>query len=529
MSSQSGDGGDQPISDPAGQAAVPPAGEAAVPPTGAVGEAAVPPAGAAGEAAVPDATELTAELAQVEAERDAAVAALHDKQGRRDRRRRKVRRGLVGFLVVVFSVLLPLTFVVTWAHYVALSTDGFESTLGPIGSDPRVTAAVSVAVTNQIFVALNPQQVVSDALPPKAAFLAGPITNGAKGFVQSAVTKTLQSPQFAALWTQALRFAHSQLLGVLEGHSNTVKTTNGQVVLDLVPLVNDSLQNLGGFVSGVVGKPVTLPPISSNELPATACQRIATALNRPVPDTCGQIVLFPADKLTQARRGVRLFNRSTVLLLVLTPVVGGAALWLSRRRRRTLLQMCVGGVLGLVLIRRVSAYLESTLVNTGAPQNKAARQAILTQVFHDFFGVSRWLLLGLLVIFVVALVTGPYAWARSVRRVLRHWAQEGRNLGAAALGRAGDDSTVAWVRAHLDLLRVAGVGVAVVLLLLLSVSFVGLLIIALLLAAYEVWLHRIGQQGPPGPGGSGLADPSSEEAVEEQTPVSSGPGPAPAR
>ena len=408
MSSQSGDGGDQPISDPAGEVPAPPADAA--------GEVAAPPPGPAGEGqAVPDATELTAELAQVEAERDAAVAAL-DKQGRRDRRRRKARRGIVGFLVVVFSVLLPLTFVVTWAHYVALSTDGFESTLGPIASDPRVTAAVSVAVTNQIFVALDPQQIVSDALPPKAAFLAGPITNGAKGFVQSAVARTLQSPQFAAIWTQALRFAHSQLLGVLEGHSDTVKTTNGQVVLDLVPLLNASLQNLGGFVSGVVGKPVTLPPISNNELPATACQRIATALNRPVPDTCGQIVLFPADKLTEARRGVRLFNRSTVLLLVLTPVVAAAALGLSRRRRRTLLQMCVGGVLGLVLIRRASAYLESTLVNTGVPQNKAAREAILTQVFHDFFGVSRWLLLGLLLIFVVALVTGPYAWARSVRR-----------------------------------------------------------------------------------------------------------------
>jgi hypothetical protein len=85
------------------------------------------------------------------------------------------------------------------------------------------------------------------------------------------------------------------------------------------------------------------------------------------------------------------------------------------------------------------------------------------------------------------------------------------------------------VRAHLDLLRVAGVGVAVVLLLLLSVSFVGLLIIALLLVAYEVWLHRVGQEGPSGPGGPALADPSSEEAAEEQTPISGGPGPAPAR
>ncbi|HUJ66391.1 MAG TPA: hypothetical protein VLX59_12685 [Acidimicrobiales bacterium] len=483
-------------------------------------------AGGSTESVASNPEDLTLQLARAEAERDAAVAAL-DRRGRRSRRLVKARRGLVGVLVVLFSILLPVTYVVTWAHRVALNTDTFVATVGPAGSDPAVTAAAGAAITDQIFASLNPQQIVANALPPKASFLAGPITNGAKGYVQDGVTKALQTRQFQALWTQALRFAHSQLLSVLNGNSKAVTTTNGQVVLNLVPLFNAGLQNLQGFVSGVVGKPVTLPPISGNELPATVCQRIATALNRPVPATCGQIPLFPADKLSEARRTVRIFNRVTVLLLILTPVIAALALWLSQRRRRTLLQLSAGGLLGLVVVRRVVDWLSSTLVNTGPPADKAARHAILVHLFHAYFSISRWLLVGLVIVFVAAWVTGPYPWARSLRRLVSRYARDGWNLVVAVGGRARDDATIAWVRSHLDLLRVLGVAAAVLLLLILSVSWIGFLILAVLLAAYELWLHRIGQSAPASePTTSGGTTPTGTPDANPPAPSPTGPAQA---
>jgi hypothetical protein len=253
---------------------------------------------------------------------------------------------------------------------------------------------------------------------------------------------------------------------------------------------------LQGFISGVVGRTVQLPTISGNELPAEACERIATALSRPVPATCGQIPLFPADKLTQARRAVRIFNRVMVLLLIITPVVAALALWLSRHRRRTLLQLSAGGVLGLVVIRRVVNWLDSTLANTGQPAYKDARRAILRHVFSQYFNVSRWLLIGLIAVFVVALITGPYAWARSFRRTVSRYAREGWDLVVDVSSRAGDDTAIAWVRSHLDLLRLLGLAVTVVLLLVLPVSWIGFLVIVVLAGAYELWLHRVGKTGP---------------------------------
>jgi hypothetical protein len=400
---------------------------------------------------------------------------------------------------------------------VVLSNRGFEKTVIPIGTDPAVTSAVAVTVTDQIFTSLNAQETVKNALPPRASFLAGPITNAARGYVQDGVTRALQSSQFETLWKQAVDFAHEQLLSVLNGNSKAVTTTNGQVVLNLVPLFDAALQNLQSFISGVVGHPVQLPDISSSEIPASACQRIGTALDRPVSNTCGQIPLFPADKLTQARHVVKIFNGVLVLLLILTPVLAALALWLSRRKRRTLLQLCVGGVLGLVVIRRVVNYLTNTLINSGKPENKDARRAILTHLFHQYFSISRWLLLGIIIVFVVALVTGPYAWAVSLRRVVTHWAREGWNLAVAISGRARDDRTIEWVRAHVDVLRLLGVGLAILLIVVLPVSWIGILIILVLLAGYEWWLHRLKHSTLTPDPESGAEPPDSQPPAPSET------------
>jgi hypothetical protein len=481
------------------------------------------PAGA--DTGGPARQDLEGELARAEAERDAAIAAL-DKEGRRERRGSRTRRIVVGVLVALFIILLPVTYVVAWTHYVVLTNRGFEKTVIPIGTDPAVAAAVSTTLTNQIFTSLNAEQTVKNALPPKADFLAGPITNAAKGYVQQGVNTALQSSQFQALWKETVDFAHAQLLSVLKGNSKAVTTSNGQVVLNLVPLLDAALQNLQGFVSGVVGHSVNIPTLTANEIPPSACQTIGNAINRQLPSTCGQIPLFPADKLTQARHLVRIFNGVLVLLLIITPVVAALALWLSRRRRRTLLQLSLGGVLALVVIRRVVNWLTNSLVNNGPPANTSARRAILSHLFHQYFSISRWLLLGLIAVFVIALITGPYGWAVSLRRVLTHWGREVWNMLVAISGRARDDRTMEWVRAHLDILRFAGVIVAVLLLLVISVSWVGFLVIAVLLAAYEFWLHRIGRARVTPEPATTPGAPPGDPPVEPPAPSETGSAPA---
>jgi hypothetical protein len=479
----------------------------------------------------PTPAELESELTRVEAERDAAVAALDKREAKREDKRRRggrIRRYSVGALVVIFSILLPVTFLTAWAHNLVINDSGWNSTIGPLADHPVVTAAAAAEITDQIYAAVNPQQQLEAALPPRASFLAVPLANAAKGYVQQAVTRVLQSPQFRALWRQSTAFTHAELIKVLLGRSNgAVTTSKGQVVLNLVPVLNSALQSLEPFVTGVVGHSVKLPTISGNELPASACERIAKAVGRPIPATCGQIPLFPADKLTTVQRIARIFNRSLVLLLILTPVIAALALWLSRRRRRTTMQLAVGGFLGLVVIRRVVISLQGTLVNTAKPRNQAAVQDILKQIFRNYFAVSRWLLIGLLIVVIVALLTGPYGWAKAFRRWVAHAAGVARDLVSGVTGGARDERTLAWVNAHADWLRLGGIAVAVIILIAASVSWVGILIIVALLGLYEFGVHRLvslsrestGSDEPPGDATSGASGPDAPATPAGSTPA----------
>jgi hypothetical protein len=79
---------------------------------------------------------------------------------------------------------------------------------------------------------------------------------------------------------------------VLKGDSRALQTTNGQVVLNLVPLVDQALQAVQEEAPGLLGKDVTLPDIStSSGNPSADCQKIGAAIGHPLPPDCGQIPL----------------------------------------------------------------------------------------------------------------------------------------------------------------------------------------------------------------------------------------------
>ena len=388
----------------------------------------------------------------------------------------RTRRVVAGLLVVLFALLLPITVTSAWTHRTVLDTDTYVSTVAPIAQDKAVIAAVSRDVTDQLYEALDPQAAIADSLPPRAAFLAGPIANAARSRVQEAVNRVLSSEQFQQLWENANRFAHRELVTVLRGDSSVLQTTQGQVVLNLVPLLSAALENASEFVSGVIGRPVTIPAITSDEAPAAACQKLSAALDRALSSTCGQIELFPSDDLEAAQGFVRAYDRAVIALLVLVPLVFAGALWASTRRRRTLLQLVIAGMAGLVVVRRLLFWQQDRLVDTGRPGNEDARRAIVNGLLGGFFDLTVWILVAGLVVVAVALLTGPYRWAVALRNKVR------------GEGRA---ETLSWVQRHVDAVRIGGVVVAAVLLLALDVNAWGLLAIGAALALFELWLHRL--------------------------------------
>jgi hypothetical protein len=101
---------------------------------------------------------------------------------------------------------------------------------------------------------------------------------------------------------------------------------------------------------------------------------------------------------------------------------------------------------------------------------------------------TAWLLVVAIATLVVALLSGPYPWA--VR--LRGWVRDlGRSL-SGAVARGERAPAAAWIGAHRDALMLGGAALFVVVLLVTELSMWGFLLTALLLAAYELIVYRLG-------------------------------------
>jgi len=438
-----------------------------------------------------------ADIAGTQAERDLPQSG-HEPV---NKPRRRIRRSVVGLLVALSCLLVLLSTTEVWAHRTLLNTGAFVGTVAPVFEDPAVASAVAARATDELFTELNVQARLRDALPPRASFAAVPVTNATKGYVAGQLTSVLASSRFQAVWTAALTFTHQQLVAVLRGQNTAaVSTSGGYIVLNTVPVINQALGKVSGLASDLTGKPVTLPAITSADPPQQAVNKLSGALGVPLPGNFGQITLVRSSDLAAVQRGVKAFDRLTLVLPLAAIVLIALSLWLSVNRRRTVLQLAVGVSLLMIVERRVVLHEQGALAS--AAHNPQLAQSVLGDLLHGFFVLTAWVLGVALVVLVIAVLSGPYRWAVAFRsRVKSTW----RSIaGASSRDRRG--RVVTWMASHAAGLQLAGAVVAGILLLIVPVSWLSFLIVGVLLAACEIYLQRI---KPPPP---------------DEAPPASGPG-----
>ena len=347
--------------------------------------------------------DLESEVERLRKERDELDARLSRTEERKARRGR-ARSVTAGLLTLLACLAIILTVPAAWTYRTIFNTDAFVDRVTPIGFDPAVTPVLSDRLTTQIFGLIDVEAIVADALPPRGQILAGPLTGGIEDFVREKVDEVLSSDRFRDRWIQANRFAHTQIVAVLRNESDIVDTAGGRVVLNLLPVVNEALQNIESRAAGLFQKEVDLPEVTGGEVPDEAREAISSALGVEVPEDFGEIVVFESDRLEAAQDAVSFFDRAIVFLVVLTLVLIALALWMSRHRRRTLLQLVVGSMVGIVVVRRLTMWVEDQVVDLAQrPDGERALGAITDQVFGSFFAVTLIVIVVGLAIVAIAL------------------------------------------------------------------------------------------------------------------------------
>jgi len=435
--------------------------------------------------------EPTPDIDALKAERDALAEEV---EGLRAPKRRTRRfRGVLAVIGVVLScVLLLAACLGVFVRRSFLKTDNFSNRAGELIDDPGVQGALSAYLTEQLNQLIDPQEILRDALPDRAQILVFPLSGAIEGFVGDQVSTFVASDTFAQLWKAAVSTAHREAVRVLEGSTPLLEESNDRIVINLLPVINRVLAQIGEQSPDILGHNVDLPTVTVDDVPDAAREAIGDALGVTLDDNFGTFTVYDDGALSAAQEAVGLADKLVWVLVVLAPLAILATLGISPRRRRTLLQLTVGIALSMVLLRRLVFLFQKDLLDyVRIERNLPAVQATSEAFLDPLTGATLGVGIGALVIAAIALITGPYPWAVRLRRGA---VATGRTVGTSVVNGSQDPATVEWVRANVDRLRIGGAGVGLVLLWWLDLSWLGLVLLALLVGAYELVVHRLAEQ-----------------------------------
>ncbi|MEU4563867.1 hypothetical protein AB0F72_36280 [Actinoplanes sp. NPDC023936] len=432
-----------------------------------------------GASSVPD----DLEVARLQAE----VAALRAQLDARPRRRpvaRSIRSGLAAVLVVLAAFCLVTSVVGLWAARTTLNTDRWVATVAPLPEDPRINAAVAEYATTELFAVVDVQQRLRDVLPPQAAFVAGPIAGQLREQVHKTVRTVLASDRFQTIWVSLNQQLHQRALAVLEGRSEVITTTSDSVQIDLLPLINQVLRELSAQLPTMFGKQITLPDLSSGEIPPNLRLRIEEAVGVTLPPNFAQFTVYDAGQLYEAQQAVVAAKRYLVGFVVLTVLLVLAAFAISPRRRRTMVQLGVWLVIAAVAVTVVLRAVRREILEA-VPEGvyRDGVDATVTTVFSVLRERGVQLIVIGVLLALIGYLAGPGRFPRWLRGQTRRGAVAAWR-GVAVGGRAVTAHGPGFAARNLDPIRIGGVIVAVLAALIWS-SWTGLFVIVILLVVFE--------------------------------------------
>jgi hypothetical protein len=363
--------------------------------------------------------------------------------------------------------------------------------VGPIGKDPEAIQNLSEYVGGQVVAATDLQQRVTDALPSRVQFLAGPITSYVEDFITKGANKVLSSPEAYELWLEINRRGHEQIVALLRGETTNVYIAGSDVKLNLLPLISQVLLWVDERLPGGLSDRFSPPVIQPGTDPEAGIQEVANWSGRPLPSDFGQITLLQSDALGPAQTAVKWFDRLTWILPLLTVALIALTIWLSRRRARTAIAIGIGAAVAIfvtrVIVKRASLYLTDKL-------QEGQGDTIVRDVVNASLGplttITVW-------ICVIGLVAALLVWLLGRRDVRAGVVAAGkRAVGQAAEINIPDSPVTSWIVNHVVGIRWGVLVAGLIVLALVTSSWLGIILSIVVVLLLEGFLSFMTGQWP---------------------------------
>ena len=308
------------------------------------------------------------------------------------RSRRTWQRVASWVLVVLTAIAVTGTVIGFWVHRTVLDTNAFMASVTPIVESESVRAVVSDRIGDELVEALDLDARLSDRLSqadarlrerlaealdlPDAVVrrlqnaelglesLAPVIAAGVESRIRGAVETFLSSPEGNRLLLQTIELAHERsvllLRDDLEQLPNVV-VTEGEVRLNLVPVLAEVLRSLVNSGLDIIGIEREIPPFDSSEDASAAVERLAGVLGRDLPADFGQVRIASEASLENAQGLVRAFDVALWVLAITAILLAALAIWLAPSTSAGVIRVgiaaTIAAIVGWLLVQLLSAQL----------------------------------------------------------------------------------------------------------------------------------------------------------------------------
>lgn len=423
---------------------------------------------------MPDATDTQAEPLDTPADRD------HGGDGPRGAR---WRRPVTVVLAVTAALSLVLAVTATWVNRTLLDTDQWIEAVEPLPQDPELQQIVAQEVADEVLTVIDLPNLMEGLLGSAGRFLAVPAQDAARSAIEQTTVDVLASPEFEQVWIEINRLAHEAAVKVLLGESSALTTVDGQVTLDLVPLINNVIAEISQNTPELFGGAISVPEVTPDQV-GQAATDLADALGITLPPDFGQVPVFDAGALTTAQDVVQLLDTGVIALWIIFVLAVVGALVASIDRRGTVVFLGVVTTITAVIVWVLRRPLEGDIVDQiKNPTGKQATQIVIeVALWRNLGALIAWLVTVSLLAAAVAFLIGPSRYAVAVRTSVRGLF-------------SGDDHEQtpvgAFIRRHTAAFRILGAAAALVALISIpELTWGWFLAITGVLVAYEAsWMY----------------------------------------
>jgi Short C-terminal domain len=267
-------------------------------------------------------------------------------------------------LVVLGILLLVVSLLANYVKREAFDPSSFRNTSEELIANPEIQDQVAAAMVDRLYQNVDVSTELQDQLPSNLKRLSGPIAGISRELVDRAAHELLQRPAVQQLFVDATSVAQKQFIAVIEGNSKVVESTNGNVVLDIRPLVLQ-LGDRFNFVSNLASR---------------------------IPPDAAQVTILESNDLETAQNLTHALEVIANWIWVLVVASWAAAIWLvPGRRRREVRAIAIGliivGVVVLVIRRLAGNYFVDHIVVTESVRPAASE---VWRILTDSLASSAW-------------------------------------------------------------------------------------------------------------------------------------------